>query len=1534
MATEGSGLDLGDVGFSLSADYSGLDRALNTLRRFGDAVNTWEKRTDESSQRVTAAYMRQEKAMVGMYQRMSNLQSQMHRMQAPTNLMDAATQSINRYVNTLTLVDKFGNPIARSALEMQRAGAAAAGEVQKLQNKLKDWNTEAKRTEQGMRKLAELDKTLSKQWGSQLLRSIAPQSGIKAADSATTFQKAGLLQPPMDSHIAAWQKQQAAIQRTTQVLNANANAHVLAYQTQLRQNEALVQSVKSRADAHVYAYKREQEAAQRRDASIAESLAKANSAAQARVTTLVGQAKRSFVPDDMIRGYTDALQAYQAKTSGGVASARELATAQRELQASLLKTTQQIKDYTASQTAASRAEKFVQSATFRVKRVNEQAYMHGLPSKYSQENITNLQGYQQALYTGDSNKAAASLKALNASLAQTQQMIAGATAHSQKFSSALRGVERATILAMGPLSGVGARVAVMAALFESTSAKAALLIAGLTGVGFTVGSVAAAAVHARIQWEQWNSLLIASSGSVALAGGEFEYVTGVADKYGQAIQSLIPSYGSFATSARLANVSLEDQKKIFEAFTTAGAALHWTTEQSGRAFLALEQMMSKGVVQSQEMKLQLGQVLPGALELAAKSAGKTTSEFMKMMEQGEVLTADFAPKFAATVERVFREAAKYGAQAIQADINRFTTGRFEVAKSFDEAIKASQLFHSVLREVNSLMGVLEKNAGTVVAGFVAGLAVLTSLYIPAILAGLGKIITHMKTMTVLGSVMTAATSGNIVKAVAQIGVMAAVGYGTFKLLDKAMKDTTDKTQQVIDKQAVALSSYKALGEISKREKEAHIAALKEAIKEAQARERAVIQEIMQTDRLIAKTKELGKARAAAVAIGDILKSPWDAVIGEGAKVPSTNAEVIAEKKKEVAELTRQLRVVQVGGDSPLNLDRLIVGDPEKIKAKLAIATNQLNAMLAAVEKGKSLVGKKDPVQTQIQQLQDMLKEYDNLVATEGAGVGDKADKDAEKLKAKYENVYNTVSKLFTDVNALEDKQVFIDAQFKLGPLGAEEIRKALDRAEAQKEVADFFEGLKDKTKAAFSTKIAQDFQAAFTMHGIEGNSLEEKLVNLKVRMKEMERSTQASADSFQKWSENAFAAEARMAELSQALTQGAMDIARLAADFNGSSEDKYFTDILDNREKNRAFREKLLDVLLNTNLPAGNEFAEHLNLVDEQVSEQRKWLDRIAEFNQINNRANQSNDIVSATEASLQSRTVIGLESEVSARIKLRKAIGEQGRALQKDLMPQIVQFMETLQPNSNAYAQLQALIDKIKEMVAVGEQISGKAGIKKAFDDYANDMTDAFETAYGAVRDILSKTEDALVELAMTGKVSFSDMANSIISDLIRIQIRQNLLGPIAGALGNMGTNLFSGIAGLFLGSAQGNAFSDGPGLSAYRNTVVTQPTVFPFAKGGVGLMGEKNGSPGEAIMPLTRAPNGDLAVSAVGMGGSLGGLGGNIIDINITFNDNRTSSETSTSSGEGNQGAGNMGKLAQMIKSSVHSVLLQEMRPGGILS
>lgn len=191
--------------------------------------------------------------------------------------------------------------------------------------------------------------------------------------------------------------------------------------------------------------------------------------------------------------------------------------------------------------------------------------------------------------------------------------------------------------------------------------------------------------------------------------------------------------------------------------------------------------------------------------------------------------------------------------------------------------------------------------------------------------------------------------------------------------------------------------------------------------------------------------------------------------------------------------------------------------------------------------------------------------------------------------------------------------------------------------------------------------------------------------------------------------------------------------------------------------------------------------------------------------------------------------------------------------------------------------------------------------GAMRAMEDYLSNARNVAQQTADAFARGFQGMEDALVSFAMTGKADFKSMAESIIADLIRIQIRAAMVQAIGGADGSggwLGTLVNAGMSWLTGGaggaSAAGSQYSlttasnyNGGGLglkpnakggvyashslSMYRNQVLDAPTVFAFAKGGapgrMGLMGEAGP---EAIMPLTRGPDGNLGVRAHGAGGA----------------------------------------------------------------
>ena len=208
-------------------------------------------------------------------------------------------------------------------------------------------------------------------------------------------------------------------------------------------------------------------------------------------------------------------------------------------------------------------------------------------------------------------------------------------------------------------------------------------------------------------------------------------------------------------------------------------------------------------------------------------------------------------------------------------------------------------------------------------------------------------------------------------------------------------------------------------------------------------------------------------------------------------------------------------------------------------------------------------------------------------------------------------------------------------------------------------------------------------------------------------------------------------------------------------------------------------------------------------------------------------------------------------------------------------------------------------------ELAKIFEQLkaSGEAA-KSPLESYAAKITDVTTQIQEATVNAFQGMEDALTEFVMTGKLNFADFARSVIADLTRIAIRSAIIAPLGRAFN---------LPGFDTKDALGNVYGKNGIVPFAKGGVVSKPTIFGFANGGVGLMAEA-GYP-EAIMPLKRGRDGKLGVEASGGGGNI---------VNVTVNADSTTVEGNMSESK---------QLGEAIAAAIQQQLIMEQRPGGLL-
>ncbi len=165
---------------------------------------------------------------------------------------------------------------------------------------------------------------------------------------------------------------------------------------------------------------------------------------------------------------------------------------------------------------------------------------------------------------------------------------------------------------------------------------------------------------------------------------EMQYLSQISKQLGLDLTTAGASYGSFMAAARGTAIEGEEARKAFEAVSKAATTLGLSADQTQGALLAMQQMISKGKVQAEELNGQLGERLPGAFQIAARAMGMTTEELDKFMSAGNLVVNSFIPKFAQQLEEEFGAGAERAAQSMQATVNRLSTSWTELKQTLSE----------------------------------------------------------------------------------------------------------------------------------------------------------------------------------------------------------------------------------------------------------------------------------------------------------------------------------------------------------------------------------------------------------------------------------------------------------------------------------------------------------------------------------------------------------------------------------------------------------------------------------------------------------------------------------------------------------------------------------------------------------------------------------------------------------------------------------------------------------------------------------
>lgn len=198
------------------------------------------------------------------------------------------------------------------------------------------------------------------------------------------------------------------------------------------------------------------------------------------------------------------------------------------------------------------------------------------------------------------------------------------------------------------------------------------------------------------------------------------FIRGLADKTGLNISEGLASYAKFAAGAQ-GSMSQEQTQELFGNATAMSRLMGLSNDELKGILKAFEQMASKGKIQAEELRGQLGDRMAGAFKLFAEALGMTAAELDKAMKDGKILSSDALPKVAKQMGLMIDKAGGWAevAKSTQTALGKLANNWDDtMVKIFSGSQDELNGFLSSMSSLLSEMGMSSSIAGDAIGGLI------------------------------------------------------------------------------------------------------------------------------------------------------------------------------------------------------------------------------------------------------------------------------------------------------------------------------------------------------------------------------------------------------------------------------------------------------------------------------------------------------------------------------------------------------------------------------------------------------------------------------------------------------------------------------------------------------------------------------------------------------------------------------------------------------------------------------------------------
>jgi len=202
----------------------------------------------------------------------------------------------------------------------------------------------------------------------------------------------------------------------------------------------------------------------------------------------------------------------------------------------------------------------------------------------------------------------------------------------------------------------------------------------------------------------------------------------------------LEGYSKLTAAAKGGKLEGQDTQELFVGISNAISALGLNAQDASLIFLAFQQVISKGKVAAEELRGQIGERLPGVMQMAAKSMDMSLREFGDTLDRGEIQANTFLPKFGPLLTETYGPGAEEASKSFIGSLTEIENEIFNLqrllvdqfggalAKVTSAAAKALNVVVGIIDQVVLKSGLLFNAIMGVQAQILLGTAVLFSKF--------------------------------------------------------------------------------------------------------------------------------------------------------------------------------------------------------------------------------------------------------------------------------------------------------------------------------------------------------------------------------------------------------------------------------------------------------------------------------------------------------------------------------------------------------------------------------------------------------------------------------------------------------------------------------------------------------------------------------------------------------------------------------------------------------------------------------------